>query len=366
MLTQRIACFILPALMVLSACTVPQGSANSSSPPANPVRVSAAEPSATGSDPKPADLALSETAPAGDQTHIVMHNVMLVERPGFQLRVRWLRGTMHPNRTGVIPSFDVPNSFVVNVDAGVIATSLDEISDLLNGGMLQGSPLEKVSLAPDGSQLRLNGTLHKGISLPIEMLSNIDAAPDGRIRLHVVKLRVLKLPVKSLLQSFRIQVGDLVSPKGATGIEVLGDDIYLNADQVLPAPAMRGKLTDAHIGSKSGDLITVFGAARPEVTKTKEWRNFIWMRGGTLNFGKLTMKHTDLALIDTSEDEWFDFDLTRYQEQLVNGHIQMTPQAGLRIFMPDIDRIPRTAQNRAINPEWMKNRNIPPPVALAQ
>jgi hypothetical protein len=100
--------------------------------------------------------------------------------------------------------------------------------------------------------------------------------------------------------------------------------------------------------------------------KTQEWRNFIRLRDGTVNFGKLIMQHTDLFLIDTSQDNWFAFDLTRYQEQLVNGRIQMTPEAGLRIFMPDIDKIPRTATNRRINPEWMKNRNVPPPADVAQ
>jgi hypothetical protein len=76
------------------------------------------------------------------------------------------------------------------------------------------------------------------------------------------------------------------------------------------------------------------------------------------------MKHTDLFLIDSSQDEWFDFDLTRYQEQLVNSRIQMTPQAGLHIFMPDIQKIPSTASNRAINLQWMKNRNLPPPAEV--
>jgi hypothetical protein len=364
-LARRILLFLLPVLVLLSSCTRPKEAASSASESSSPIGVPVAAAS-THSETATPDSDISEAAPAGAQTRIEMHNVILNERPGFQLRVRWLRGTMRPTRPGVIPSFDEPNSFVVYVDAGVVATSLTEISSLLNGGLLQGSPLEKVSLSADGQQLKLNGTLHKGIPLPIEMISNVDASPDGRIRLHVVKLRVLKMPVKSLLQSFRIKVGDLVSPKGATGIQVLGDDIYLNAEQVLPAPAIRGRLTDAHIGSKSGDLITIFGSAREEVAKTQEWRNFIRLRGGTINLGKLTMKHADLALIDTSDDDWFNFDLTRYEEQLVNGHIQMTPQAGLRIYMPDIDKIPRTAQNRAISPEWMKNRNVPPPAALTQ
>lgn len=293
-----------------------------------------------------------------------MHNVILNERPGFKLRVRWLRGVMHPTRAGVVPSFDEPNSFVLDIQAGVVATNLGDISAALNGGLLKDSPLQNVSLAAKGKQLKLNGTLHKGVPLPIEMISDPSAAPDGRIRLHMVKLRVLKLPVKGLLQSLHINLGDMMGAKGSTAVQVVGDDVYLDTQQILPAPAIRGNLTDVHIGDKTGDLISVFGDARPEMVKRKEWRNFIRLRGGTLNFGKLTMTQTDLVLIDASDDEWFDFDLTRYQEQLVNGRIRMTPQAGLQVFMPDIDKIPPTEVNRSISLQWMKDRNQPPPAEV--
>jgi hypothetical protein len=304
-----------------------------------------------------------ETAQASPAhvTQVTMHNVILIERPGFQLRVRWLRGQMHPTRRDVVPSFDQPASFVLNIQDGVVATKLAEISDTLNGGMLRGTPLSKVSLTAQGQQLKLAGTLHKGIPLPVEMISDLSAAPDGRIKLHVVKTRVLKLPVTGLLQSFHVKVGDLVGAKGAPGVQVIDDDLYIDPERMLPAPAIRGKLSDVHIGHKSGDLITVYGNARNEVAQVRQWRNFIRMLGGVVNFGKLTMTHTDLFLIDASDDEWFTFDLANYQEQLVNGNLQMTPEAGLRVFMPDIDKLPRTTANNRINLQWMKNRNLPPP-----
>ncbi len=299
---------------------------------------------------------------ASDETTVLMHNVILYEPTGLMLRVRWLRGKMFPTQRGVIPSFDDPHSFVLDIQNGVIALNLADVATVLNKGMLKGSSLQNVSLAAQGKQLKLNGTLHKGIPLPIEMVSDLSATPDGRIHLHVAKLRVLKLPVKGLLKTLNVKLADVVNTKGSSGIELSGeDDIYLNPEQLLPAPHIRGKLTDVHIGNKDGDLVSVFGAARPEVNKVKEWRNFIRLSGGTVNFGKLTMAEADLFLIDNSADEWFNFDLTRYQEQLVNGRIQMTPQAGLRIFMPDINKIPPNAVNRAINLQWMKNRNIPPP-----
>jgi hypothetical protein len=361
-LTRLILPLILLALGMLSACSKPQQqNAATTSPPDSTISTTdAAKPLA------PAQPVSQVPAPAGPETKVLMHNVILNERPGLQLRVRWLRGQMHPTTPGGIPSFDEPNSFVLNIQAGVIATSLSDITGILNGSLLKGSPLEKVSLAADGQQLQLKGTLHKVVPLPIEMVSDVSASPDGQVRLHMVKLRVLKLPVKGLVQAFHVNVSDLIGAQGAANVRVSGDDIYLDPEQILPAPAIRGKLTDVHIGSKTGDLVTIFGDARTEANEVKQWRNFIRLLGGTVNLGKLTMSQADIFLIDASADQWFSFDLTRYQEQLVNGRIQMTPQAGLRIFMPDIEKVPRTEANRRINVEWMKNRNIPPPPGVAQ
>jgi hypothetical protein len=109
------------------------------------------------------------------------------------------------------------------------------------------------------------------------------------------------------------------------------------------------------------DLEEIYGNAQDAVTRVEQWRNFLQLRDGTIDFGKLTMHHVDLMMIDISNDAWFDLDLAHYQEQLVNGYTRMTPQAGLLIFMPDIDEIQNTKTNQNISMEWLKNRNTPPP-----
>ncbi len=293
-----------------------------------------------------------------------MHNVMLNENAGLKLRVRWLRGKMLPTSPGVVPSFDQPSSFMLNIEAGIVGISFDDLNHALNNGMLKKSRLENVTVSPvSRQQIKMTATLHKGVPLPIEMTSDLEAAPDGRIVMHVRKMRVLKMPIKGLLDALHFTAGDLVDPKGAAGVEVSRDDIYFDPEQILPPPRKRGKLTDVHIG-KRGDIVEVYGEAHPEVQQVREWRNFIDLQGGALSFGKLTMEHVDLVMIDISNDEWFKFDLPHYQDQLVYGYTRMTPQAGLRIFMPDMDRIPRGDATRSIGLQWMKNRNLPPPPGL--
>jgi hypothetical protein len=111
----------------------------------------------------------------------------------------------------------------------------------------------------------------------------------------------------------------------------------------------------------SPDIEEVYGNAEEAVTRVEQWRNFLRLSDGTIDFGKLTMHHVDLMMIDLSNDAWFDLDLNHYQEQLVNGYTHMTPQAGLLIFMPDLDDVAKTKVNQSISLEWLKDRNLPPP-----
>ena len=73
------------------------------------------------------------------------------------------------------------------------------------------------------------------------------------------------------------------------------------------------------------------------------------------------MHHVDLVMVDLSDDAWFDLDLNNYQNQLVNGYTRMTPEAGVQIFMPDLDNLPKNKGTQNISLEWLKHRNLPPP-----
>ena len=281
---------------------------------------------------------------------------MLRKGPSFRVYVRWLRGQMaraHPN---VNPTFDDPESFFLDIQTGVLRANIGDINNYLNGSGLANSPLKNVTFSGDGNQIKLKATLHKVVPLPIELTGTISAIPDNRIQIHVTKLDVLKVPFKALLSVFHVTVSDLFQAKNLKGIQVSGNDIIFDTQQLLPPPHIRGRLTTVRVANP--DLEEVYGNAREDVERVEQWRNFLRLRGGTIDFGKLTMHQVDLIMIDISKDAWFDLDLTNYQEQLVNGYTRMTPQAGLQIFMPDRREI---KPNRNISIEWMKNRNVPPP-----
>jgi hypothetical protein len=50
------------------------------------------------------------------------------------------------------------------------------------------------------------------------------------------------------------------------------------------------------------DLEVIYGNAPNDEAKLAQWRNFVRLTGGSLDFGKLTMHNADLTMIDASRD----------------------------------------------------------------
>lgn len=351
----RLAVFIVLLVVLLVTAAWYIGSRNRSARSEGRSTATKAASGAAGTQLASEASASSDTLP----TNVYAHNLLLRKGPDFRVYVRWLRGNLTRTHRNVDPSFDEPDSFYIDIKTGVLRVNIGDLNKFLNASSLGNSPLKNITLSGDGNQITLKGILHKIVPLPIEMTGTLAIVPDNRIQIHVTKLDVLKIPVKGLLGGFHLKLADLFHPQGIAGIQVSDNDIFLDTQTLLPPPHIRGNLTTVRIVNP--DLEEVYGNAEQDVTRVEQWRNFLRLRGGSIDFGKLTMHHVDLIMIDISNDAWFDLDLANYQAQLVNGYTRMTPQAGLQIFMPDVDELPHTKANQNISIEWLKDRNQPPP-----
>jgi hypothetical protein len=319
-------------------------------------RLASQAPSSTDSSLSSATIAATRES---DSTRVYAHNLMLRKGPDFRIYVRWLRGNMVRTKHDINPTFDDPESFFLEIKSGVIRANIGDIGNFLNAGGVANSPMRNITLLADNDNVKLKGSLHKLISLPVELLGSVSATPDSRIQVHVIKLSVLKIPVTGLLSGLNISVADLFGSKRIPGIEVSENDIFFNTLKLLPPPHIHGQLTKVRVISP--DIEEVYGNPEEAVTRVEQWRNFLRLSAGTIDFGKLTMHNVDLTMVDLSDDAWFDLDLNNYQKQLVNGYTRMTPQAGLQIFMPDLDNLPKNKGTQNISMEWLKHRDLPPP-----
>jgi hypothetical protein len=308
----------------------------------------------------PVSQAATPVAPAGSLTNIYAHNLRLHQGPDFRVYVQWLRGQLKPARHGVIPSFDDPESFYLNVTNGVIRVNLGDICNYLNA-KATNTPLTDVWITGAGDQVKITGKLHKGITVPVEVRGVIKPASNNRVVINVNKISVLKIPVKGLLGEFRVTLANLLPSNQIPGVELEGNNIYFDSNLLVPAPHIRGTLTSVSLSSP--DLQAVYGDVTKDEARVEQWRNFLRLSDGTLTFGKLTMRKVDLMMIDITQDAWFDLDLAHYQDQLVNGYSRMTPDQGLQIFMPDVSAL-KTRQISQISIEWFKNRNNAPPASV--
>ena len=254
-------------------------------------------------------------------TTVYAHNLELRKGPQFRIYVRWLRGEMETTRPGVPPSLDSEDSFVFHIDRGLVHANLGDLETYLNSKMAPRSPLSHITLSGEGDQVKLSGTLHKVIPLPVEVVGTISPDPSGRVHVHVNKINVLKVPMKGLLGGLSVQVADVVGSTPAPGVEVKDNDIYFDTTKL-------------------------------------QWHNFLRLRGGKVRFGNLMMEPADLTLIDASNDVWFDLDLANYRAQLVKGYSRMTPENGLEMYLPDVGK---GMPSGAISLDTLRDRKRPLP-----
>jgi hypothetical protein len=274
-----------------------------------------------------------------------MRNVDLHVTPQIDLHIRHLRGQFVAADTRPAPYLDDPRSYIVMVDSGEVVVDLDTLNGVVARALERArSNVRAVEISMDSNgQLRQKGVVKKGISVPFDMKASVGVTADGLIRIHTESVKGFGIPVNPLLRVLRVHTDDLVRVEPGHGIRVEGNDLLLDASQLLPPPAFHGRLTAVRI--ERGALVEVFGngVARP-ISPAASAKNHIYWRGGQLAFGKLTMTDTDLELVDDDPRDPFDFSVDRWNEQLVAGYSKTTSDRGLRAHMPDYNDLHRQAR----------------------
>jgi len=266
-------------------------------------------------------------APVG----IEMRNVRLHVADDAILEVKWLSGRLRSTSSNP-PVFDDQHSFVMEIDDGEIAIDASSLSALVNRAFeYKGAALSNLRVSFEDGRLMQHGTLKKGISVPFSIAASVAATSDGLLNVHPLKVKTAGIPTARLMSLLGVELDDILKSRPDRGITFRDNDLFLDVGRMLPAPATRGKLTKAVV--RGDRLVQVFGHGAAAGGRG----NYIWFRGGTIRFGKLTMSEADLKLIDMDPRDAFDFYSARYNDQLVAGYSKNTPDHALRTYMPDFN-----------------------------
>lgn len=268
------------------------------------------------------------------------------------LQIAYLRGELHPTSDRP-PYFDDKQSFTIGIDSASIAISPAGLAELLNRYVFAypGSPLRHLSLSVENGQLKQRGRL-RGISFTV--LGDLTVTPAGDLRLHPTSIKSAGMPIGGLMKFFGLNLQKLVKLRGAPpGVSIEQNDFILSPAQLLPPPRVRGRVKQVAVR----DSAVVIGF-RSELEKIEplqppdpDAKNYMFYRGGTLRFGKLTMADADLMIVDADPSDPFEFYLDGYNQQLVAGYEKNTPDHGLIAHLPDYRKAAGVREKGGLRPK---------------
>jgi hypothetical protein len=278
-----------------------------------------------------------------------MRNVAFHVDSSVVLDIKYLRGELRRNKPDLSPYLDEKESFALAIDTARIGITAAALTDLLNHYTFAypGSPLRKLRITIENGRLKQEGTMH-GFSFTV--LGDLSLTTEGELRLHPASIKVAGMKVGGLMKFFGLHLQKLVNTRHARGVRIERDDFLLSPTELLPPPTIEGHLGAVEV--TDSQIVQVFtpasGKAAPLLALPRAAANYMFFREGVLRFGKLTMRDTDLLIIDSEPSDAFDFFLDHYNEQLVAGYSRNTADHGLIVMMPDYHAVLQGRRGRRV------------------
>jgi hypothetical protein len=265
---------------------------------------------------------------------IAVRNVLFHPLDDVNLVVTRLDGWMIP-RLGGIVSLDKKNSFTLAILSGETHLTAADLSALMNEYVLPHahSSIKNIAVSFEGPSMVVKGDLKKGVPISFTAKGSVMLDGTDAIRVHFTEIRAAGLLKKGLLDFLGIKLSKVAQPGKTSRFHIEGDDVILPINALFPPPRISGKLTAVSIQGDS--LVQIFGppSAQPQPPPTPA-KAYIYFRGGTVQFGNLSMSPVDLQLVDTVPVAQFDFSLDHYYEQLQAGYSKLLLGRGLLVSVP--------------------------------
>jgi hypothetical protein len=337
----KIAGLFLVALNLL-ACSKPPAPNDAAAPqkpsatPAPAAQPAVTEPAATA--PPPA---------GGRAVKAEMRNVLFHFTDTAVAKIDTLSGEVIPRGKNEMPIFDDKTSFELRVADAKIAITTDSLGEIMNKFIFAKatSPLKDLSVSIEKDKLVIRGKLNSKGFISFQTSGTLRATADGQLAVHTEKVKALHIPVKGMMNLFGVDLANVVNTSKINGLEVEKDDLLIDLGKLLPPPHIIGKVTAVRL--ENGSIVTIMGTPGKAAAASAEKGSYMSLQGNPVRFGKIIMENADLTVLDLDPGGPLDWNQDHYREQLVAGYSKITPNFGLRAYVKDFAKLPRTAAGRA-------------------
>lgn len=280
-------------------------------------------------------------AAGGSSVHIRLQNVrfkwsdkVYIDAGNMAVRAVPVQGTM--------VNFDDLASFHLIVQQSVVLIRPDVLAGMFNESIFNYPESRvrelKVSIAKDDKGVRtveLRGKVNVVAWVPFTMYTHLSV--DTKTNTLVIAVDHLKvfgiIPATKLIRWTPLHLDRLIALPPNKSLLVDGNRIMVKPFALFPPPRINGKIASVEVDDNAIS-ITFAGDAIPAPKSSA--RNYVYLRGGTSQFGRFRMANTDVLILDQNQANPFVFSLLHYAEMIPKSTVEIPDTKSARITMPDI------------------------------
>jgi hypothetical protein len=236
--------------------------------------------------------------------------------------------------------FDEPESFRLSLQQSVVRIRPDVLEGMFNESVFNypHSKLRnlKVTLAPADTEHRVHvkGSVNVGVWIPFTM--SADLSVDTKTNTLVMDISGLKVlgmfPASALIKLKPFHLENIISLPPNKSVLVEGNQLMVKPLGLFPPPRIEGTMSDIAV---EGDGIRLRFAGSSIPAPEASAPNYVFLKGGTSEFGRFRMVDTDILILDESPTDPFVFSLAHYADMIPRSKVELHDTKSVRITMPD-------------------------------
>jgi hypothetical protein len=245
---------------------------------------------------------------------------------------------------GTVVDLDDLDSFLLMVQKSEVRIRPDVLEGMFNESVFNypGSKLRdlKVTLTQeDGKRaVHLAGSAKVMFWIPFEMDAHLRV--DTQTNTLVIEgddVKVLGvIPATKIIKFEPLQLQHLISIPPNKSLMVDANRIMVKPFGLFPPPRINGKMSGVTVEK---DVIRLEFAGDPIPAPASSAKNYVYLKGGTSQFGGFRMLETDILILDQDQDDAFVFSLLHYADMIPRSTIEVSGMRSARVTMPDFQGI---------------------------
>jgi len=238
-------------------------------------------------------------------------------------------------------NFDDLDSFHLIVQQSAVLIRPDVLAGMFNESVFNypESRIRKlqVSISKDDKGVplvQLRGKVNVVAWIPFTMYTRLSV--DTKTNTLVIVVDHLKVfgsvPATKLIRWTPLHLDRLIAVPPNKSLFVDGNRIMVKPFALFPPPRINGKIASVEVGDNAISITFAGEAIRAPESSA---RNYVYLQGGTAQFGRFRMADTDVLILDQNQANPFVFSLLHYAEMIPRSDVSIHDTKSVRITMPD-------------------------------